>query len=104
MLYAHAATKVIAEGGDLQDGQAVTEAVRSTTFEGFGNITVALDQNGNRIESFKVMNYVVGTAGGMESVSVGGYNKSSSGYLAYEQAVIWPGGTTNVPVDISTGV
>ena len=64
MLYAHAATKVLSEGGNLRDGQAVTEAVRSTTFEGVGNRLVALDQHGDRIESYEVMSYVVGAGTG----------------------------------------
>ena len=51
MLYAHAATRVLSEGGDLQDGQAVTKAVRSTRFEGYGGSVVALDTKGDRIES-----------------------------------------------------
>ena len=37
VLYAHAATKVMSEGGDLRDGYAVTAAVRDTTFQGVGN-------------------------------------------------------------------
>ena len=59
MLYAHAATRVLSEGGDLQDGQAVTKAVRSTRFEGYGGSVVALDTKGDRIESYEVMNYVL---------------------------------------------
>ena len=36
MLFAHAATKVMSEGGDLYDAQAVTAAVRNTTIKGVG--------------------------------------------------------------------
>ena len=50
MLYAHAATKVLSEGGDLRDGQAVTAAARNTTFVGVGGSVVALDTHGDRIE------------------------------------------------------
>ena len=53
MLYAYAATKVLSEGGDLHDGQAVTEVVRSTKFEGVGGNTVFLDKKGDRIESYR---------------------------------------------------
>ena len=51
-LYALAATEVLIEGGDLRDGQVVTEAVRSTTFEGVGGSGVALDENGDRVDSY----------------------------------------------------
>ena len=54
MLYAYAATKVLSEGGNLQDGQAVTEAVRSTPFEGMGGDPVVLDSQGNRLDSYEV--------------------------------------------------
>ena len=60
MLYAHAATKVLSEGGDLHDGRAVTAAVRSTTIKGVGGSVVALDQSGDRNESYEVMNYMAG--------------------------------------------
>ena len=103
MLYAHAATKVLAEGGDLHDGQAVTEAIHSTRFEGVGNSVVALDQHGNRIEAYEVMNDVVGVNGGIASVPVGLYNSSLQKYLAYERAVVWPGNTVDVPADYSSG-
>ena len=99
MLYARAATKVLSEGGDLHDGQAVTEAVRSTPFEGVGGNTVVLDKQGDRIESYDVMNFVVEADGGMGSVPVGLYNSSLGEYTAYERAVVWPGGTHQVPRD-----
>ena len=103
MLYAYAATKVLSEGGDLHDGQAVTEAVRSTPFEGVGGNTVVLDKQGDRIESYDVMNFVVEADGGMGSVPVGLYNSSLGEYTAYERAVVWPGSTTVVPVDYLSG-
>ena len=102
MLYAHAATKVLSEGGDLSDGTAVTAAVRTTTFEGVGGITVALDEKGDRIESYEVMNYVVDANGDLDRVPVGVYGGSNSTeqqYRVYERAVVWPGGTTEVPAD-----
>ena len=103
MLYAHAATKVLAEGGSLHDGQAVTEAVRSTTFKGVGNSVVALDKHGDRIESYEVMNYVEGADGGITSVAVGLYNRTLQQYVAYERAVVWPGRSTRVPLAYSSG-
>ena len=52
------------------------------------------------------MNYAVKANSGMESVPVGLYN-SSTGLLAqegvYSRAVVWPGGTTEVPVDCVSG-
>ena len=98
MLYAHAATKVLAAGGDLHDGRAVTEAVRNTTFVGVGHSIVDLDQHGDRIESYEVMNYVKGADGGIESVAVGVYNRTLQQYVAYEREVEWPGGQEEAPL------
>ena len=103
MLYAHAATKVLSEGGDLHDGYAVTKALRSTTFEGVGKIVVTLDQNGDRIESYEVINYLLDADGAMVRVPVGMYSSKAKQYRAYDQAVVWPGGTTEVPTDYVSG-
>jgi hypothetical protein len=100
MLYAHAATKVLSEGGDLRDGQAVTAAVRSTTFEGVGGSAVVLDENGDRVESYEIMNYVVGADGAISGVPVGKYDSTERQYTAYERAVVWPGSTMEVPKDM----
>ena len=103
MLYAHAATKVLSEGGELTNGKAVTDAVRSTRFEGIGG-PVALDEQGDRVGSYELMNYVGGEDGGMESVPVGMYDIEAGEYKAYEgKKVVWPGGTTEVPVDYVSG-
>ena len=102
MLYAHAATKMLAEGGDLVNGTAMTAAVRSTTFEGVGGSTVALNQQGDRIESWEVMNLVKRGAGVMDSVSVGTYNTIRQ-YMVCDRAVVWPGNTTEVPGDFLAG-
>ena len=94
MLYAHAATRVLSEGGELRDGKAVITAVRSTTFEGVGDQVgaVALDRNtGDRIETYMVVNYVQGADGGMSSVPVGVYDARARQYKTYERAVVWPG-------------
>ena len=92
MLYAHAATRVMLEGGDLCDGKAVTAAVRNTTFEGVGHHGVVLDRDtGDRIESYVVMNYVQDANGGMSSVAVGVYDAKAGQYVTYERAVVWPG-------------
>ena len=194
MLFAHAATKLLSEGGDLHDGQAVTEAVRNTNFVGAGGEVVALDERGDRRESYEVMNFVIGNAsleykgktfralatglqlqeyyggykfcskysevtptiknsvdackdtcvqqgcwaltyyaglqtefkrrcylymskaecgtlegykdgvGSVWSVPVGVFNSSTGQYQAYKQAVIWPGGTPEVPTDYISGV
>ena len=103
MLYAHAATKVLSEGGDLYNGSAMTAAVRSTRFKGVGGSTVVLNEQGDRIESWEVMNYIQGADGRMSSVPVGMYNNTLGQYKAYEQAVVWPGNTIEVPVDYFSG-
>ena len=101
MLYAHGATAVMSAGGDLQDGKAVTAAVRSTSFTGVGGTLVELDSNGDRVESYEVMNYVLEEGDVMSSVAVGMFNSTTGQYKAYERAVVWPGKTMEVPVDFS---
>ena len=103
MLYAHAATKLMSEGGDLQDGGAVTAAVRSTSFIGVGGTVVTLDSNGDRIESYEVMNYVLKEGDMTHSVAVGMYNSTEGQYEAYARAVVWPGNTMEVPLDYFSG-
>ena len=99
MLYAHAATKVMLEGGDLRDGEAVTAAVRNTTIEGAGGTPVALDSNGDRIQSYEVMNFVLGAGDAVKSVAVGIFDSMQGQYKEYERAVVWVGNTTDIPVD-----
>ena len=103
MLYARAATKVMLEGGDLRDGLRVTEAVRSTTFVGVGGTAVALDSNGDRIDSYEVMNFVIEAGNVMRSVAVGMFNSTEGQYEAYERVVVWPGKTTEIPADYISG-
>ena len=109
MLYAHAATKVLTQGGDLHDGQAVTEAVRSTRFEGVGNSVVSLDKHGDRIQSYEMMNYILKEGNVldgddvMSSVAVGMFNSTQEQYSAYERQVVWPGKTLEVPADYFSG-
>ena len=102
MLYARAVTKVVSEGGNVYDGRAVTAAVRSMTFEGVGG-TKAFDEHGDPIESYEVMTYVLKVRDVMSSVAVGVYNSSVGQYKAYEREVLWPGKTTEVPVDYFLG-
>jgi ABC-type branched-subunit amino acid transport system substrate-binding protein len=99
MLYALAATAVMSEGGDLQDGKAMTAAMRATSFEGAAGTRVALDGNGDRIESYEVMSYVLQPGDVMRSVAVGVYMGAEQQYREYGEAVVWPGGTTEVPSD-----
>ena len=103
MLYAHAATRVLSEGGNLRDGEAVTATTRNTVFMGVGRTVVALDSSGDRIASYEVMNYVVGPSDVMSIVAVGLYNSSARHYRAYERPVVWPGNTTEVPADYFSG-
>ena len=109
MLYAHAATKLISERGDLQDGEALTAALRSTSFTGVSGTVVALDSNGDRIESYEVMNYILKEGNMlkdddvMSSVAVGMLKSTKGQYEVYERAVVWPGNTTEVPADYFSG-
>lgn len=114
MLFAHAATKIAATDtykiGDLRNGTAMTKAVRETSFMSYyndaggtsgGHRTVALDANGDSIESYEVRNYVL-EDNVMSSVAVGMYNTRRQ-YVTYEQVVVWPGNTTVVPADFVQG-
>ena len=108
MLYAYSATRVMSEGGDLQNGEAVTAAVRNTTIEGVGGTVVALDSNGDRIESYEVMNYVLEadsavSGGSARTVPVGVYNSTTKQYRKYKQTIVWPGSTTVAPADYVSG-
>ena len=103
MLYAHAATTLMSEGGNLHDGDAVTAAVRNTSFTGVAGTVVALDSSGDRIESYEVMNYVRKAGDVMSSVAVGMFDSSLQQYSAYERAVVWPGNTMQVPTDYVSG-
>ena len=97
MLFARAATKVLLAGGDLHDGHKIVNIMRDTVFEGVGS-QVALDNNGDRINSYDVMNWVM-KDGKMDSVRVGTFNHTTTVYIAEHEAVIWPGNTTKVPRD-----
>ena len=97
MLYAHAATRMLSEGANLDNGHAVTEAMRTTTFQGVGKSILQLDKNGDRIESYEVMNYLVEPNGRLGSVPVGVYGSSLQQYSATGMSVIWPGGGNQVP-------
>ena len=49
------------------------------------------------------MNFVMEAHGGVGSVPVGRYDTTLEEYTAYEQAVVWPGSTTVVPLDYVSG-
>merc|ERR1711871_513898 len=89
-LFAHAASKVWAQGGNLRDVHAVSKAVRSTKIVGIGGSIVALDELGEPITSFEVVNYQLGTDNRSHSVTVGLFNSSQQQYLP-ERTIIWPG-------------
>ena len=101
MLYAHATTKVLAEGGDIFNGTVVTEAVRNTSIVGLGNRVVELDKQGDRVQSYIVTNYVLGQDDVMRSLAVGVYNQSHQEYTALDRLVIWPGNRTEIPADFA---
>ena len=104
MLYAHAATSVLSKGDDLRNGTALTAAVRNAAFTGVAGSVVRLDSNGDRNESYEVMNYVHGVDNSMSSAAVGLYNSSTvQRYVPSERAIAWPGKTTVVPADYLAG-
>ena len=50
------------------------------------------------------MNYVVvGAAGEISSVPIGWYNMTSQQYRGLDRVVVWPGNTTDIPADYTSG-
>ena len=96
-LFAHAATRVISEGSDVDDGSAIVEAMTKTSFEGILQRSVELDENGDAIEPYAVMNYVEQGDGNMRGVEVGVYGSGQLDLRVDE--VRWPGNASVVPLD-----
>ena len=82
----------------MADGKAVTAAVRNTSFVGRENSVVALDKQGDRIESYMVLNYILAPDGVMRSVRVGLYNSTLHQYRS-EGTIVWPGDVAVCPPD-----
>ena len=75
----------------------VAAAMQSISFDGIQQ-RVDLDDNGDAILPFSVMNYVASTQtkGSMQSVEVGRY---VSGQLELHLQIWWPGSTRKTPLD-----
>ena len=87
----------MSEGGDVDDGSAIVEAMTKTSFQGILRESVELDENGDAIEPYAVMNYVEQEDGSMRGVEVGVY---STGQLDLRvDEVKWPGKGSVVPLD-----
>ena len=100
MLYANAVTKLDDSLGWYElGGQEVTNAIQSTTIEGVGNSVVEMDEHGDRVESYEVVNYVLSTNSRISFVAIGVYRSTEKQYTAFQQAVVWPGFSTDVPID-----
>ena len=93
MLFAHAATAVLAEEGNLDNGLSLISKMRNTSFLGKSG-RVEFDQNGDRIMPYEMMNYVL-RGYVMKGVPVGNYtphNSTSGHYIMHSNAeVMWPG-------------
>ena len=97
LLFAHAATRVLASGGNVRDGTALVKAMTNISFEGIQQRRVELDANGDAIEPYSIMSYLEQADGEMGGVEVGQY---ASRKLKLRVAdVRWPGNTTRVPAD-----
>ena len=95
-LFAHAASRVLLEGGEIDDGAAAVRAMRNLSFEGVLGQTVELDEHGDRIEAYSVMNYVE-SGGLMRGIAVlrdDGVQLACTG-----ERVLWPGNSTDIPTD-----
>ena len=71
-LFAHAATRMLAAGGDIGDGALVVREMKNISFVGIQQRLVDLDENGDAIEPYSVMNLVQGEDGELRGVVVGG--------------------------------
>ena len=104
LLYSHAATAVINAGGSFVNGTLVMEAMRKTTFDGVTG-TVALDKNGDRLESYEFRSVIPNTEkGGAHSSSqlLLLYNSASGEYTMSDSVPqIWPGATNETPIDLT---
>ena len=89
-LYAHAATQLLAEGGTANDGQALMSLLVNISFNGIEQRLVDLDQNGDAIEPYFIMNYIIDSAQQcMKGVEVGNYDAHPLDL--YVQKIQWPG-------------
>ena len=75
----------------------MAQAVRQTSFVGIGGSVVALDENGDRVWTYEIMNYVL-KDDAVRPTAVGVFYSGSEHYEAYKN-VIWPGNTTTIPAD-----
>ena len=62
-----------------------------------------LDSVGDRIEPYEVMNYVLEEGDAIRSVPIGIFNSTLQQYRTYQQPMIWPGNSTDVPNDYFSG-
>ena len=95
LLFAHAATYVLAAGGDIRDGREMVRVMTSEiSFKGISQRNVALDVNGDLIAEYSLMNYHEQDDGEMRGTVVGTYAQRLE--LRIED-VRWPGRSTQVP-------
>ena len=108
-LYAHAATRVLEAGGAASDGTALVEVMKNLPpFTTGGKHTVKLDENGDMIEPYAIMNYVT-AEGEMQKVQVAMYAPvklnlgSESEAFNLSGRIKWPGDTEKTPRAFVTG-
>ena len=94
LLFAHAATRVLDDGGNVDDGALMFRAMTSLSFEGIQQQPFRLNKNGDAIESYDAMNYVYEN-GAMHSIEIGHF--ADGRYLRTIAEVRWPGGQGHVP-------
>ncbi|XP_021357153.1 atrial natriuretic peptide receptor 1-like [Mizuhopecten yessoensis] len=96
-LYALAMNTTLDHGGNISDGQTLTDALWNKTFS---TVTgdVSLNANGDRQQSYKVEQIVSGTNFSLKQI---GQYRSEVGYYEEESSVspIWPGQRLDAPAD-----
>jgi ABC-type branched-subunit amino acid transport system substrate-binding protein len=100
LLYAMAASRHLHELSDgAAHGELMVEAMMNVSFDGQTG-RVELDANGDMKESIRAINFLLQSDGAMHGKRVGVYNAVGRQYTADpNRTIIWPGGTTSVPVD-----
>ena len=96
LLYAHAATKVLAEGGSARNGVALRSVIEEIEFEGITS-RLRLDRFGDRFESYSIMNYLQIGDGKPHFVEAGFYDFETRQYSENVHTIVWPGNSTEVP-------
>eukprot|EP01135_Chromosphaera_perkinsii_P001757 Nk52_evm26s210 gene=Nk52_evmTU26s210 len=99
LLWAEAATRVIAKGGNPRSGKEVVAEYPNVKFSGISG-TIALDSNFDINRDYQVFNRVPSSARATTVKTVGYYRSETNTFEAESGVAIeWPSGSTQTPLD-----